>query len=198
MDIILLERIAKLGQMGDIVRVRPGYARNYLLPQKKAVRATEENRRQFDQRRAQLVADNLDRRSEAEDVARRLVGFSVVLLRQAGEAGQLYGSVSARDVADAVTAGGVTINRQQVELMQPIKNLGLHTVAITLHPEVVVDIIVNVARSADEAEAQERSGRAVSGRAEDEEVVATDAVEQAMVEADVSDEPAPDEEDETR
>jgi large subunit ribosomal protein L9 len=198
MDINLLERIAKLGQMGDIVRVRPGYARNYLLPQKKAVRATEENRRQFDQRRAQLVADNLDRRSEAEDVARRLVGFSVVLLRQAGEAGQLYGSVSARDVADAVTAGGVTINRQQVELMQPIKNLGLHTVAITLHPEVVVDIIVNVARSADEAEAQERSGRAVSGRAEDEEVVATDAVEQAMVEADVSDEPAPDEEDETR
>ncbi len=162
MEIILLERIENLGQMGDVVRVRPGYARNYLLPQKKAVRATDSNRQRFEQERTQLEATNLQRKAEAEAVAVKLDGFAVVLIRQAGEAGQLYGSVSARDVADAVTAGGFTVTRQQIRLGQPIKTLGLHNVAVGLHPEVVLGITVNVARTQEEAETQARTGSAVA------------------------------------
>lgn len=162
MEIILLERIEHLGQMGDVVRVRPGYARNFLLPQKKAVRATDINRKRFEEERAQLEATNLQRKAEAEAVAAKLDGLTVVLIRQAGEAGQLYGSVSARDVADAVTAGGFTVTRQQIRLGQPIKTLGLHKVAVGLHPEVAVSITVNVARTSEEAETQARTGAAVA------------------------------------
>jgi large subunit ribosomal protein L9 len=162
MQIILLERIENLGQMGDVVRVKPGYARNYLLPQNKAVRATEENRKRFEETRAQLEASNLQRRSEAETVAAKLDGLHVVLIRQAGEAGQLYGSVTARDIADAITAAGFTVDRQQIRLNQPIKALGLHKVKVGLHPEVVVSVVVNVARTQDEADVQARTGTAVA------------------------------------
>lgn len=159
MQLILLERIEKLGQMGDVVKVRPGYARNYLLPQKKAVRATDDNRKRFEEQRGQLEANNLERRTEAEAVGVKLDGLTVALIRQAGEAGQLYGSVTARDIADAVTAAGFTIGRQQVRLDQPIKTLGLHRIAVPLHPEVVVHVTVNVARTQDEAEIQSRGGK---------------------------------------
>ncbi len=154
MDVILLERIEKLGQMGDVVRVKPGFARNYLLPKRKALRATKDNMARFEAQRAQLEAHNLDRRQEAEAVAARLEGLSVVLLRQAAESGQLYGSVTARDIAEAVTEAGFTIQKGQVVLNQPIKELGLHTIRIVLHPEVSLTISTNVAKSAEEAEAQ--------------------------------------------
>lgn len=167
MDVILLQRVEKLGQMGDVVKVKPGYARNYLLPQKKAVRATKENLARFEAERAQLEAQNLKRREEAERVAERVAGLAVVLLRQAGETGQLYGSVSARDIAKAATDAGLTITRQQVVLDQPIKALGLYQVRIVLHPEVVIAITVNVARSLEEAEKQAR-GERVSAAAEEE------------------------------
>lgn len=168
MEVILLERIAKLGRMGDVVKVRPGYARNYLLPQKKAVRFTEENRKRFEAQREHLETINSERRSAASGVSEKLEGQSVVLVRQAGESGQLYGSVTARDVAEVTTsATGVDVRRQQVHLSQPIKTLGLHPVAIGLHPEVVVEIVVNVARTAEEAEIQAQSGRAVIGFAEE-------------------------------
>ncbi len=173
MEIILLERVEKLGQMGEVVRVKPGYARNYLLPQKKAVRLTDDNRKRFEEQRAQLEANNLARRGDAEAVAAKLRGLTVVLIRQAGEAGQLYGSVNARDIADAVTAAGFTVGRQQIRLQQPIKMLGLHDVAVGLHPEVIERITVNVARTPGEAEMQARTGAAVAGmdadRAEEDE-----------------------------
>jgi large subunit ribosomal protein L9 len=156
MEVILLQRIAKLGQMGDVVRVRDGYARNYLLPQGKALRANEASRKRFDRDKAQLEARNLEARKEAEAVAEKLSGQTFVALRQAGETGQLYGSVSTRDIADAAGAGGFTIERSQVRLDRAIKTIGLHEVMITLHPEVEVPITVNVARSADEAERQAR------------------------------------------
>lgn len=166
MDIILLERVENLGQMGDVVHVRPGYARNYLFPQKKAVRATSDNKKRFDQQRSQLEATNLERRSEAEAVAVKLEGLTVSLIRQAGESGQLYGSVSARDIADGATAAGFTIGRGQVRLDQPIKALGMHTVGVSLHPEVSVKIKVNVARTQEEAEVQLKGGRAQSAARE--------------------------------
>ena len=156
MEVILLERIARLGQMGDVVRVRDGYARNFLLPQGKALRANDENRARFDRERVQLEARNLERRQEAETVGQEIDGKSYVVIRQAGETGQLYGSVSTRDVADIVSEGGVTVGRSQVDLRNPIKTIGLHTVTIALHPEVSVTVTVNVARSADEAERQTR------------------------------------------
>jgi large subunit ribosomal protein L9 len=161
MEVILLERIAKLGQMGDVVKVKPGFARNYLLPKKKALRATEANKKYFETRRAQLEAQNLQLKAEAEKVAGKLDGLAVVLVRQAGEAGQLYGSVSARDIATAVTGAGFTIERRQVELNQPIKAVGLYKVAVDLHPEVRVTVTVNVARSPEEAEIQAKTGAAV-------------------------------------
>jgi large subunit ribosomal protein L9 len=154
MEVILLERIENLGQMGDVVRVRPGFARNYLLPKRKALRATKDNMARFETQRAQLEAQNLKRRQEAEAVGAKLDGLKTVLLRQASEAGQLYGSVTARDIAEAVTEAGFTIQKSQVVLNQPIKELGLHTIRLVLHPEVSVSITANVAKSAEEAEAQ--------------------------------------------
>jgi large subunit ribosomal protein L9 len=154
MQVILLERIGRLGQMGDVVKVRDGYARNFLLPHGKALRATEENLSRFEKERTQLEANNLHRKQEAEAVAKKLNGVSVVVIRQAGDTGQLYGSVSTRDIADAVTAAGFTIDRVQVLLDRPIKNLGLHDVRIGLHPEVEIKVRVNVARTEEEAERQ--------------------------------------------
>ena len=153
-DVILLERVEKLGQMGQVVKVRPGFARNYLLPQKKALRATKENLAYFEKQRAQLEAQNLARRSEAEQVAKTLDGIAVVVIRQAGESGQLYGSVTARDIADAVTEAGFTIGRGQVVLDKAIKTLGLYKQRVVLHPEVSVAVTVNVAQSPEEAEMQ--------------------------------------------
>jgi len=154
LDVILLERVENLGQMGQVVKVRPGFARNFLLPQKKAMRATKENLAYFEKQRAQLEAQNLTRKSEAEQVAEKLNGLKVVLIRQAGESGQLYGSVSARDLSDAVTAAGFTITRGQVVLEKPIKTLGLFPLRVVLHPEVSVQVTANVAQSAEEAEMQ--------------------------------------------
>ena len=151
MQVILLERIAKLGQMGDTVKVRDGYARNFLLPQGKALRANKANLERFENQRAQLEARNLERKSEAEAVAAKLDGETQVMIRSAGETGQLYGSVSTRDVAEGLTAAGFTVARSQVELRSPIKTIGMHTVLIQLHPEVEVSVVVNVARSEDEA-----------------------------------------------
>ncbi len=168
MEVILLERIESLGQMGDVVNVKPGYARNYLLPQKKALRATEENRRNFEEHRVQLETVNVERRTAAEQVATRLEGLAVVLIRQAGEAGQLYGSVNARDIAHEVTRAGFTVERRQVQLPQPIKALGLYEVRIALHPEVGAGVTVNVARSADEAQIQAKTGKAVVQLEEEE------------------------------
>jgi len=158
MEIILLERVEKLGQMGDVVRVKDGYARNYLLPHHKALRATKANRDRFAVERAQLEAGNLARRQEAEAVAKKMEGLSVTLLRQASESTQLYGSVNARDIADAVSAGGFTVNRRQILLNTPIKSLGIHKVRVALHPEVAVTVGVNVARSEAEAEVQAAGG----------------------------------------
>lgn len=158
MQVILLERVEHLGQMGEIVRVRPGYARNYLIPQKKAAPATDENQKRFEVQRAQLEARNLERRHEAEAVAKQLNGLSVTLIRQAGDSGQLYGSANAVDIAAAVTNAGFSVGRSQIRLNQPIKALGLHTVSVSLHPEVVVAVQVNVARTADEAAIQVRGG----------------------------------------
>ncbi len=155
MQVILLERIEKLGQLGEEVSVKPGYARNYLLPQGKALRANKTNRSRFETERVQLEANNLERRDEAQKAAEALVDFTCVLLRQASDSAQLYGSVTARNIADASTDGGVKIDRQQVELGRPIKTLGIHPIRVALHPEVIVAIKVNVARTAEEAEAQE-------------------------------------------
>ena len=156
MEVILLQRVAKLGQMGDVVRVRDGYGRNFLLPQGKALRANEASRKRFERDKAQLEARNLEARKEAEAVAEKLRGQTFAVLRQAGETGQLYGSVSTRDIAEIAAAAGFTIERSQVRLDRAIKSIGLHEVMITLHPEVEVPITINVARSADEAERQAR------------------------------------------
>lgn len=165
-ELILLQRVEKLGQMGDVVKVKPGYARNFLLPQKKAIRANKGNLATFETQRAQLEAQNLKRRDEAERVAERMQGLSVVIIRQAGESGSLYGSVSSRDIADGCIAAGMTITRAQVVLDHPIKMLGLATVRVVLHPEVTMPVTVNVARSVEEAEKQIRGERVV-GEAEE-------------------------------
>lgn len=156
MQVILLERIGKLGQMGDVVTVKDGYARNFLLPKGKALRATQGNLERFEQDRSQLEARNLELKKEAEAVFETLDGASFVVIRQAGDTGQLYGSVSTRDISDLVTEGGFTIERQQVMLDRPIKALGLHPVRVSLHPEVESLININVARSEEEAERQAR------------------------------------------
>ncbi|PIW29077.1 MAG: 50S ribosomal protein L9 [Rhodospirillales bacterium CG15_BIG_FIL_POST_REV_8_21_14_020_66_15] len=185
MEVILLERIEKLGQMGDVVKVKAGFARNYLLPKKKALRATEDNKRVFETQKAQLEAQNLEHRKEAESVAAKMDGARVVLIRQAGEGGQLYGSVNARDVAEALTAAGFTIARHQVELARPIKTLGLHDVIVRLHPEVTVTINANVARTPDEAEVQADTGRAVLGEeAQEAADLASQAAEAVAAQAD--------------
>ncbi len=167
MQVILLERIGRLGQMGDVVTVKDGFARNFLLPQGKALRATKANRERFEKERAQLEARNLEMKSEAEAVSGKLHGQSFIIIRQAGDSGQLYGSVSTRDVAAAVTEGGFSIERRQVLLDRPIKTLGLHEVRIGLHAEVEPHVTINVARSADEAARQAR-GEQVTGKAMDE------------------------------
>ena len=154
MEVILLERISRIGQMGDTVRVKDGFARNFLLPQGKALRANENNKKKFEGQRAQLEARNLERKSEAQSVSEKLDGMSFVVVRSAGETGQLYGSVSPRDISELLTAEGFSVNRNQVELNNPIKSIGLTNVVIALHPEVEVTITLNVARSADEAERQ--------------------------------------------
>jgi large subunit ribosomal protein L9 len=156
MQIILLERIGRLGQMGDVVNVKDGYARNFLLPQKKALRATEENLARFEKERTQLEARDLELKKEAEAVAAKLAGQSFLAIRQAGDTGQLYGSVTTRDIAEVVTAGGFSIDRRQIVLDRPIKTLGLHPTRVALHPEVIVQVSLNVARSQDEAERQAR------------------------------------------
>ena len=165
-ELILLQRVEKLGQMGELVKVKPGYARNFLLPQAKAVRATKANRERFERERVQLEAQNLKRREEAERVAERVAGLTVTLIRQASESGALYGSVSSRDIAEAAIAAGLTITRNQVLLVHPIKTLGISPVRVELHPEVIIDIKVNAARSVEEAEKQAR-GEAIVQEAEE-------------------------------
>ena len=162
MEVILLERIEKLGQMGDVVRVRPGYARNYLLPTKKAIRATKDNMTYFEQQRAQLEARNLKLREEAQSIAKRMEGTGIVLIRAAGEGGQLYGSVSVRDIAEALDEAGFTIARSQVMIDRPMKSLGLFQVRVALHAEVSILIDVNIARSRDEAAMQQKVGGMVT------------------------------------
>jgi large subunit ribosomal protein L9 len=161
MDIILLERVENLGQMGDLVTVKPGYARNFLLPKGKAIRATSDNRTKFDAERTQLEADNLARKNDAEKVAAKMDGLSVMLIRAASEMGQLYGSATSRDIAEAATEAGYTIGKNQVDLNTAVKTLGLFPVRVILHPEVTVEITINIARSADEAAEQTRLGRAI-------------------------------------
>jgi large subunit ribosomal protein L9 len=156
MQVILLERIGRLGQMGDVVNVKNGYARNFLLPQKKALRATKENIALFEKDRVQLEARDLELKKEAEAIAAKLGGGKFVAIRQAGDTGQLYGSVTSRDIAEVVTSGGFTIDRRQIVLDKPIKSLGLHPIRVALHPEVVVGISLNVARTQDESERQAR------------------------------------------
>jgi large subunit ribosomal protein L9 len=154
MEVILLERVVKLGQMGDTVRVRDGFARNFLLARGKALRATAANKTRFESERAQLELRNLETRNEAAAVAEKLDGQAFIVIRQAGETGQLYGSVSTRDVAEAATAGGFSVGRGQIVLATPIKSIGLHEVPVQLHPEVTAKITINVARSPAEAERQ--------------------------------------------
>ncbi|PSJ49687.1 50S ribosomal protein L9 [Kumtagia ephedrae] len=156
MEVILLERISRLGQMGDTVKVKDGFARNFLLPKGKALRANEANKKKFEGQRSQLEARNLERKSEAQQIADKLDGKSFIIVRSAGETGQLYGSVSTRDIADLLTAEGFSVNRNQVELNQPIKTIGLTNVAIALHPEVESTVTLNIARSTEEAERQSR------------------------------------------
>jgi len=171
MQVILLERVEKLGQMGDEVKVKDGFARNFLLPHKKALRANKANREYFATQKAQLEANNLERKKDAEAVAGKLKGKTFVLLRQAGDRGQLYGSVSPRDIADVITAGGFTVSRTQVPLDKPIKMIGLVPVSVVLHPEVKVGVTLNVARTEEEAERQARGEDVLAEKTEAEEAV---------------------------
>ncbi len=169
MEVILLERVEKLGQMGQIVKVKPGFARNYLLPQRKAMRASKANLEHFEKQRAYLEAQNLERRKDAEALAPKLDGLSVIITRQAGETGVLYGSVSSRDIAEAMTAAGMAVERTQVAIDQPIKTLGLFRVRIVLHPEVSQKVTVNVARSLEEAQLQAQRGSMITAADLDKE-----------------------------
>ncbi|MBY6152530.1 50S ribosomal protein L9 [Vannielia litorea] len=196
MEIILLERVAKLGQMGEVVNVKEGYARNYLLPQGKALRANEDNIARFENEKAQLEARNLETKKEADALGAKLDGETFIVIRSASDAGSLYGSVTPRDAADAATAAGYTVDKRQVALAAPIKELGLHTVHVVLHPEVEVSITLNVARSEEEAELQ-ASGKSIQELAAEEEAAAEfeiselfDDIGQAANE-DFGDEPSP-------
>ncbi|WP_413875462.1 50S ribosomal protein L9 [Albidovulum sp.] len=171
MQVILLERVAKLGQMGEVVKVKDGYARNYLLPQGKALRASDDNIKSFESRKAHLQAQNLETRKEAEKVAEKLDGQIFVVIRSASDAGALYGSVTPRDAADAAEAAGFGVDRKQVVLSRPIKELGLHEVEVVLHPEVSARIRLNVARSAEEAELQ-ATGKSIQELAAEAEAAA--------------------------
>ncbi|MCZ2328550.1 50S ribosomal protein L9 [Bartonella sp. F02] len=168
MDVILLERITRLGQMGDIVSVKDGYARNFLLPQGKALRANETNKKRFETQRAQLEARNLERKNEAQQIADKLDGKSFIIIRSAGETGQLYGSVSTRDIAEIITSDGFSIERNQIELNHPIKNIGLHTIHLNLHPEVQISVTLNVARSTSEAQRQKEGENLISSETKEE------------------------------
>ncbi len=194
MEVILLERVERLGQMGDVVTVKPGFARNYLLPQKKALRATDENRTQFEQQRSQLEAANLERKVEAEAVATKLDGLKVVIVRQASDNDQLYGSVTVRDIAQAVRQAGFTLESKQVQMARPIKTVGLHQARVVLHPEVTVMVTANVARSEEEAELQ-ALGKVVprAGDADIEEDVEAEP-DEAREEESAEDDAAPDKE----
>jgi large subunit ribosomal protein L9 len=184
MQVVLLERVEKLGQMGEIVKVKDGYARNFLLPRKKALRATKENMVRFEEQRAQLEARNLELRSEAEKVQAKIAGLTITVLRQAGDTGQLYGSVTTRDIADGVTAGGFSVNRTQVALEHPIKNIGLHKVRVALHPEVTTIITVNVARTQEEA-VRQAAGEDLTKRDLDDDIEPADFFESEEDAADV-------------
>ena len=161
MEVILLERIEKLGQMGDVVNVKPGFARNFLLPKSKALRKTKQNLEHFEKQKAQLEADNLTNRKEASEVGAKLTGLTVTIIRAAGESGQLYGSVTSRDIAEAVSKKGINIAKQQVTLDRALKTLGLEPIRVTLHPEISVKIVANIARTDEEAKQQLKLGRAV-------------------------------------
>ncbi len=188
-EVILLQRIERLGQMGDVVKVKPGFARNFLLPQRKALRATKENLAFFEGQRKILEAQNLKDKQEAEKVSAKLDGKKVIIIRQAAEGGQLYGSVSARDIADGISASGVTVTRGQVLLNQAFKMIGLFPVSIQLHPEVKVQVTLNIARSQEEAAVQEKQGKAlVAAEAAREKAEAEEAA--AANKADVLEESA--------
>lgn len=190
MQVILLERIEKLGQMGETVTVKAGYARNFLLPQKKAMRATGSNQAVFEQQRAHLEADNLQRREEATSVAGKVEGIDVTIIRQAGDSGQLYGSVSARDIAASVTESGVTVGRDQIVLNRPIKALGIYETRVALHPEVSVTITVNIARTDEEAKLQLERGGAFTNIDEMEAADAAAAAEAAEAALAIADDAA--------
>ena len=181
MEVILLERVGKLGQMGEVVRVKDGFARNYLLPQGKALRATKDNRGKFEGMKVQLEARNLELKSEADKIGGKLNGKTFVVQRQASESGQLFGSVSARDIAEILVGGGFTVTRSQIALHAPIKMIGMHTIPVALHPEVEVTITINVARNADEAERQAR-GEDMTRRREETEAEEAAADAAAMFE----------------
>jgi len=178
MQVILLERVEKLGQMGEVVNVKNGYARNFLLPQKKALRATSINKERFEKERAQLEVRNLERRKEAASIGEKLEGQSFIILRQASESGQLYGSVNTRDIAEIITQGGFSIARSQINLDHPIKTISLHSTRLILHPEVSVNVEINVARTAEEAERQARGEQVTEVRdeVEDQEVINAEEV----------------------
>ena len=191
MEIILLERVEKLGQMGDVVKVKPGYARNFLLPQGKALRANKNNLERFETEKAQREADNLSRRSEAETEAGKMDGLAVSMVRAASEMGQLFGSVTSRDIAEAVTEAGFTITRNQVVMEKAIKTLGLHDTRLRLHPEVSVTVTVNVARSLDEAKTQLETGVAITGMIDDEDEAAGVEVAEVVVAEEAATDEAP-------
>ncbi len=205
MQVILLERVAKLGQMGDVVDVKPGYARNFLLPQGKALSASNANIASFEAQKAQLEARNLETKKEAEALAEKLDGQQFIVIRSASDAGALYGSVTPRDAADAATEAGFTVDKKQVVLVAPIKELGLHAVAVKLHPEVEVEIKMNVARSEEEAELQ-ASGKSIQELAAEEEAAAEfeiaelfdDIGSAASEDEDLAPEAAPADEDEAK
>ena len=171
MQVILLERVVKLGQMGDVVKVKDGYARNFLLPQRKALRASEANIKSFEGQKAQLETRNIETKSEAAALAEKIDGQTFIVIRSASDAGALYGSVTPRDIADAAAAAGFTADRKQIVLRNPIKALGLHDVSVVLHPEVVATVTMNVARSPEEAELQ-ASGKSIREMAAEAEAAA--------------------------
>jgi large subunit ribosomal protein L9 len=182
MEVILLERVVKLGQMGEVVRVKDGYARNFLLPNGKALRATKDNRAKFETMKTQLEARNLELKSDAEKVGSKLDGQSFIVIRQASETGQLYGSVSPRDIIGILTDGGFTVSRGQISLNTPIKTLGLHKVPVALHPEIDVTITLNVARSSDEAERIARGENVLMPRDERPVIVTGEAAAEEFFE----------------
>lgn len=177
MELILLEKVNNLGLMGDLVRVKPGYARNYLLPQKKALKNTEENRKYFEDKRVEIEARNLELRNEAEAVSEKIDGQSFIVIRSASETGSLYGSVSKRDIATAATASGLSVDRKQIELNRPFKEIGIYEVKVNLHPEVETSIYINIARTVEEAEAQSDAGEEETGETLVETLQATEEAE---------------------